>query len=273
MFDQPHQYRYPDKDICYTVDDHNFRPSWAYVRYGHKKNKNRRRVAYESCLGLYKCPEDGCNFTANPTQPKALPGRRIRKGMVPEKPLYQSTCIHHGVPLVHTGACPAFWTREIYPPTENHKDGSTVIDHSGKHNHGEPPNEKVSKSAEAKLKRIIQSNKRATPTVLKQGVEGKEPAQRLHPAFVNKDRLKYIRQKALKENNVSAGQRSNEGIRLEELATIEEDLGFNIFPFEPTLGRGETTDLSYLFSQCDIFSITKKNTTQMMQSFHFNSPI
>ena len=271
MFDQPHHYRYPNNNRCYTVAESNFGLSWANVRYGHKNNKDGRRVDYHSCLGLYKCPVDGCNFTANPTQPKALKGRSLRKGMVPEKPLYQSTCIHHQVQLVHTGPCPAYWTREFYPPTTDHEEGSTVINHIGKHNHDEPPNEKASKCATAKLEQIVRSNPRATPTVLKQGVEGEEPVQSLHPSFINADRLKYRRQKALKESNVSTGQPSQDSVRLEDLATLESDLGFEIFPIPPTLGsKGDTTECSCLLSQCDI--LLTKITTQM-RTLLFYSPI
>ncbi|EJK70139.1 hypothetical protein THAOC_08527, partial [Thalassiosira oceanica] len=101
----------------------------------------------------------------------------------------------------------------------------------------EPPNEHISKRAAEKLEDIVRSNKRATPSVLKQGVEGEEPVQSLHPALINTDRVSYHRRKALKGRRKRS--KSRDTLRLSELPTIEEDLGYDIFPEPPTLGRGD----------------------------------
>ena len=128
------------------VGDSKYQLAWSSVRYSHK-TKKKRKVTYHSCIGRFECPEPGCDFAANSAQPQAVKGRSLRRGICPDKPLFQSTCIHHNVPLRHTGICPAFWTREVYPPTEEYELGRTVIKHHRKHNHQEPPNEMFSNSA------------------------------------------------------------------------------------------------------------------------------
>ena len=166
--------------------------------------------------------------------------------MCPDKALYQSSCLHHKVPLRHTGPCPATWTREIFEPTEEDEVACTVITHFDKHNHGEPPNEQLSNIAAGKFGEIVTTYPRATPTVLKQGVEGGQPVHRLHSSLINADRVKYQREKVLKrtkrgKKGTKRGKdrQSFETISLQQLPTIEKDLGYDIFPEPPSLGAGQ----------------------------------
>ena len=243
MYDEPHSRRFPNDECCYTVYNGEFRPSWTDNRYSHKwKNKEQGiNVTYFSCLGRYECPEPGCNFAANSARPQAVSGRSRCKWQLPLKPMGQTTCVLHGHQLVHTGPCPAYWTCESQPPTEKNPNGHTVVNHHGKHNHREPPNEPISNKALQKIEGIVQHHMHVTPSVLKQGVAGEEPVHSYHPGLCNVDRLKYLRNKALGKSDSRKSTASIDVLKLEEIPTIEKDLGYQIFPEDPNLGRGQYT--------------------------------
>mmetsp|Transcript_13954 Transcript_13954/g.31763 ORF Transcript_13954/g.31763 Transcript_13954/m.31763 type:complete len:242 (-) Transcript_13954:684-1409(-) len=56
LYDEPHPHRFPDGNVCFTVEDANHQLSWSSVRYSHKRNKFGRAVLYHSCIGRYECP-------------------------------------------------------------------------------------------------------------------------------------------------------------------------------------------------------------------------
>ncbi|EJK49533.1 hypothetical protein THAOC_31582, partial [Thalassiosira oceanica] len=184
LHDEPHHCRFPDGDVCFTVADLSHQLSWSSVRYSHKNNKRGNKVTYHSCIGRYECPVDGCDFAANSAQPKHMTGRPLCKGMCPDKALSQSTCIHHKAPLVHTGPCPAYWTREIHQPTEDNEHGMTTITHHkiitiGSHRMS------IFQKGLQKSSKILSVPTKGQLHLFSSKVEGEEPVQSLHPALIN----------------------------------------------------------------------------------------
>ena len=62
LFDSADSARFPQGDISpYVVNDPKFRLSWTMMTYGCRTNK-KNKVEYQCCMGIYKCPREGCNF-------------------------------------------------------------------------------------------------------------------------------------------------------------------------------------------------------------------
>ena len=104
LFDHDDIERYPDGNLCYTVNDpeptllekkktSKFSMSWAMMTYSRKGKGN---TLYQSCLGVYCCPVEGCKYIGRPAYPKCDSGEKRRKGRAPDKPLGSDKCsVHH----------------------------------------------------------------------------------------------------------------------------------------------------------------------------------
>ena len=164
LYDHQSRHRFPTGDVCYEVNDPKFKTSWVEVPYSHKPNR-----IYSSCLGVYQCPVEGCNFVKNP----AIPQQPRHKGMMPLNVKGSKTkgsktkCKVHGEELIPSG-CSA---TVIYTRSET----STRVDHKGVHNHP-CPHEKPSKAAKKRLVEYVTINPEATPSQILLGQGRREPA-------------------------------------------------------------------------------------------------
>jgi hypothetical protein len=124
LYDYPFCHRFPNDSGVFTVPSPSFTTSWSMLTYSRKKSKGIG-IAYQSCLGIFKCPVNGCKFVRN----AAVPREKRRKNQPPDKPVgKQGTCVIHGLKLVHQ-PCMALvhLTRSL--------DGTTTVKHKGHHSH------------------------------------------------------------------------------------------------------------------------------------------
>jgi hypothetical protein len=96
LHDFPKKERFPDGPMCYEVNDPKFTSSWCMFQYSHNGRKK-----YFTCLGIYQCPSEGCQFKSNPVIPRGK-GKKLGKHTVPQKCHGNPTfSIHKNVKLVH----------------------------------------------------------------------------------------------------------------------------------------------------------------------------
>ena len=63
--------RFPQGNLPpYVVKDPKFRLSWTMMTYGYNTKKNKDKIDYQCCMGIYKCPREGCNFVQNAVAPR-----------------------------------------------------------------------------------------------------------------------------------------------------------------------------------------------------------
>lgn len=141
---------------------------------------------YWSCLGIYKCPEDGCNFRKNSAVPPRdqlkKAGQKIHKHMAPLHCMGKiRRCKIHNRELEHV-ECRAL----MYITRDGKK---THIEHKGRHNHFYPE-EPVSNSAREKLAEYVTAHN-LTPMQMNLGAKGRPAAGELHPSLHNLDRIRY----------------------------------------------------------------------------------
>lgn len=184
LYDYPFCYRFPNDSGMFTVPSPSFTTSWSMVTYSRKKCKGTGIThLYQSCLGIFKCPVNGCKFVRNAAVPK-----KRRKNQPPDKPVgKQLTCGIHCVNLVHQ-PCMALvhLTRSL--------NGTTTVSHKGHHSHPHP-HEKVSQQAKNWLETVVATAPELRPHQIKKGnpVTNRPPAREVHSAFGNLDRLGYLR--------------------------------------------------------------------------------
>ena len=171
-----------------------------------KRNKqgNCRRTYY--CLGVYKCPVEGCQFVEFPRQLR----RGKRFGAPPPPAKYK--CQQHDIELDHlacTGGDPSKHPKardqRSNPPCSmitvtNENNPFAKVHHYGTHNHPKPPIKYPTSEGKKKLEELVLANPTAGPAKLKMGVGNAPPADSIDPAFMNQDRIKYERQKILNKD-------------------------------------------------------------------------
>ena len=70
LHDNADSVRFPQGNLPpYVVDDPKFRLSWTMMTYGCRTNK-KNKVEYQCCMGIYKCPREGCNFVQSAVAPR-----------------------------------------------------------------------------------------------------------------------------------------------------------------------------------------------------------
>ena len=143
LFDYPEHQRFPDGDVCFSINDRSYRPSWTTSIFRHK-NDGTNMTALSKCVGVFQCPIPNCVFIKKVRVP------RKRKGQDggPPTPVGGDTCKKHDQLLVHR-SCNA-QTKMVYPCDQLMVNGPLHFEHSGTHNHPHPP-EKLSKKAEKEI--------------------------------------------------------------------------------------------------------------------------
>ena len=189
LSDYPFCWRFPNDTVSFAVSSPSFTTSWSMLTYGWKR-KGPNVHLYQSCLGIYRCPVNGCNFTRN----AATPTKKRVKFRCPDKPGgKQVTCRIHGNQLVHQ-QCSAT-AHLVRSPN-----GITTVKHEGHHSHPLPHENKVSEQAKDWLKDIVTRAPELKPHQIKKGnpATGRSPAREVHSALGNTDRLTYLRKEMLK---------------------------------------------------------------------------
>lgn len=151
MHDNADSARFPQGNLPpYVVKDPMFRLSWTMMTYGRDTKKNKEKVKYQCCMGIYKCPTEGCNFVQNAVAPRT--GKA--NGAKPTHAKGSGMCTKHKLQLEHV---PCSATCTVY-----NNNSSVTIHHYGKHKHARP-SEKVSKEALARLENMMNINNNAKP--------------------------------------------------------------------------------------------------------------
>jgi hypothetical protein len=183
LCDYPFCWRFPNDTNSFKVSSPSFTTSWSMLTYSRKKRHGIAHL-YQSCLGIFKCPVNGCHFMRN----SATPRKRRVKFRCPDKPVGKLlTCQTHGIPLVHQ-QCSALVHLSRSP------NGITTVEHSGHHSHPHP-HEKVSEQAKDWLEEIVATAPELRPNQIKLGnpETKRAPARDVHSSLGNLDRLAYLR--------------------------------------------------------------------------------
>ena len=172
--------RFPQGNLPpYVVEDPKFRLSWTMMTYGFDTKKNNDKIEYQCCMGIYKCPREGCKFVQNAV---VAPRKGRVNGAKPANAKGSGVCTDHKLQLEHV---PCSATCTVY-----RNNSSVTIHHYGIHKHARP-SEKVSKEALARLENIMNINNNAKPVQILQGTSTREAASNIHPGLNNLDRLSY----------------------------------------------------------------------------------
>ena len=217
LHDQPELHRFCNGDQCFVINDSSkFTPSWSSLSYATNDVKGcpGAKIHYHSCLGIYKCPVDGCSVIANPAQPRY---QKV-KNRQPDHAKGSGRCPVHNVPLAHK-VCKAVWKRTCFPPDESNKNGSTKIEHKGKHDHPRP-HEKLSNAARTAFEETVKKNIDATPSQLKVGAQDLKRSGDLHPSLCNLGTIAYERRKVKKKLDDTS-----QPFQLKDIVTWEAEVG------------------------------------------------
>ena len=213
LCDYPYCLRYPNDTVSFNVSSPSFTTSWSMVTYGKSKIDGITHF-YQSCLGIFKCPVNGCNFTQN----AATPRNKRKKFRCPDKPRgKQVTCRIHGTRLVHQ-QCSALVRLSRSP------NGITTVKHEGHHSHPLPHENKVSEQAKNWLEQVVTIAPELKPHQIKKGnpATGRSPAREVHSALGCLDRLAHLRQKLL--NKIGGTKLTLQGLPKWEELTGEKFL-------------------------------------------------
>jgi hypothetical protein len=231
--------RFPQGNLPpYVVQDPKFRLSWTMMTYGYNTKKNNDRIDYQCCMGIYKCPREGCNFVQNAVAPR----KGKAKGAKPTNAKGTGVCTDHKLQLEHV---PCSATCTVYCNTS-----SATIHHYGKHKHARP-SEKVSKEALARLENIMNINNNAKPVQILQGTSTREPASNIHPGLNNLDRLTYY----MKEIKSKKKQ-----LQLTDLPAWEETMGAEFWK------RADLKEGIFIIQFPGMINIAKANTLYAFQT-------
>ena len=149
LYDAPEIQRFPQGTYCYEVDLPNFKPSYTGMCFSqHMNHEDNSRFQKMKCLGIYKCPVDGCQFVT----PAQIPRKNRNRNREPDKASGQDTCSVHRETLVHV-PCGATW--EVFTDITVSSKSKTKINHNDQHNHLRPHEQKPSNKARAELRSLV----------------------------------------------------------------------------------------------------------------------
>jgi hypothetical protein len=227
---------------------------WAMVVYCSFKERASSpgsKMVMRSCLGVYKCSE--CDFMERPKQP-----RKVKKFVLPREAKTQCPQHRDAVMVHHSCHC---YSKSIPRNT------CWEVQHHGTHQHPRPPPSLASipPHLAAKAKQAILNNPEAKAAKLRLGTNTREGLAKMHPGFLNRNRVQYLFSKVLKPYKVGKGfgslaqfVRDNpqvmdnffRQIKLDDKATIfvmmtkgmEERLNFNDSPLQTDTIHGVVSD-------------------------------
>ena len=238
LHDNADSVRFPQGNLPpYVVDDPKFRLSWTMMTYGCRTNK-KNKVEYQCCMGIYKCPREGCNFVQSAVAPRK--GRV--NGAKPTNAKGTGVCSEHNLQLTHV---PCSATCTVFRCSS-----SVTIHHKGKHEHARP-SEKVSKESLARLENMVKINNNAKPIQILQGTPTREAAAEIHPGLNNLDRLAYY-MKNLKKKQYQ--------LQLTDLSAWEETMGAQFWK------RADLKDGIFIIQFPGMIKIAKSNTLYAFQT-------
>jgi len=237
--------RFPQGERCYDVNDPSFNTSWCMMLYSNKPQKDVNKY-YVTCVGMYKCSEEGCSYKVNPVIP-----RKRRKKAIPDPPkTNEGKClVHKDTSLVHV---PCKAGAILVRKKENPQ--TTTVNHYGIHEHQRPHEKKVPKRAKARLADIVAINNEATPSQILHGTPTREPSRDLYPSLNNLNRLTY------EINKIKSGRTNKKSLK--ELVSWEKEQGVEFI----RRARLDPDDAAIVMQFPEMVEIARSNTSYAFQT-------
>ena len=179
---------FPDGNETFKYKGNDHEIGWATVPYGGNKIKVGK-TQYKSCLGIYKCPIEGCPCIARP-RVSAERKKHAKPKPPKKKHLY---CVQHHVEMVHK-SCNCFMKVSV-----NEKEDCVEIEHTGTHDHTRPHKIHASSVARERLEQVVRIAPTITSDSLAVGTQLRDPFRDVDETFTNIGYLRYQRREAKKK--------------------------------------------------------------------------
>ena len=215
LYDHPERYRFPNGPAtrCYEVDDPKaeldspkrvprFATSWPMYTYSPKG-----KVYYQSCLGVYCCPVEGCQYIDRGSYPSGP----LKKHKQPTKPNIRLTCPVHNKPVEHE-SCSATC---VLTKLDN---GKTRVKHMGTHHHRKPHEKKPSQAALKALRNKRKLRPDSKPRQLVIGDDDVKSTRQVHPSLGNSDRVAHY----ISQIDGESKRFTLEDIRIDGVSLVED---------------------------------------------------
>ena len=189
-FENADKIQYPNGEHKYKLRGLNHQIAWATLQYSGNRSKNVV-TGYKKCLGVFACPHPGCLFTARPLLPEGKGSRN--KNSFPRIGKVTHCKLHSSYELVHV-PCPVTITTRTYPASDY-----VQVEHHGVHDHLKPAPKRPGERAKKEFQKEVKENPQRKPLSYVVGNSNKEPMWKKDKAFINIDRVRYMRRKELQD--------------------------------------------------------------------------
>ena len=210
---EPNPQFFPDGDVSFVADPPNMKsngiPHLAHClrSFDYYRNKTTGEISRKWwCVGVMKCPVQGCTFVKKPYKPKSS-----KIGSQPFAPsnsgIDERECPAHNrrVEWIQCTGSNHPETGESQPcivVAVKKRNGETVVHHKGKHNHPFVPDDRPSPAAIQNLENLVRANPNVGAARLAMGTEFSPSLSDQHPAWHNTDRVRELRKHILQKDGL-----------------------------------------------------------------------